>query len=60
MVLKVMLSPVVKLSHGTLATKCHGEQFGDDFCGLRRQVGRYQQKNRSLHHFTIYQVIVAL
>lgn len=27
MVLKVMLSPVVKLSHGTLATKCHGEHL---------------------------------
>lgn len=35
--------------------------FGDDFCGLRRQVGRYQQKNvRSLHHFIIYKVIIAL
>lgn len=60
MVLKVMLSPVVKLSHGTLATKCHGEHLemisvgsGDRWVGINK-------KNRSLHHFIIYQVIVAL
>ncbi len=48
MVLKVMWSPVVKWSHGALATKCHGQR-SRDFFGFWKQVADFRQHQISAY-----------